>query len=145
MAAEMAAEMTAGQMAAEMTAGKDVGADAAQFLKLLADPTRRQIFLVVMGGEICNCELAEALGMAENLVSHHIRKLRAAGLVEEHRDPHDGRWSHCTVNVEALAATWAGLEEAFHPSHVGDRAPACRVRARKDTPVGPVAGPESQP
>ena len=131
------------EMAAGMAAGRDVGADAAQFLKLLADPTRRQIFLLVMGGEICNCELAEALGMAENLVSHHIRKLRAAGLVEEHRDPHDGRWSHCTVNVEALAAAWAGLEEAFHPSHVGDRAPACRVRVRNDALTGPVTGKES--
>jgi ArsR family transcriptional regulator len=104
-------------------------------LKLLADPTRRQIFLLIMGGEICNCELADALGLPQNLVSHHLRKLRQAGLVEEHRDPHDGRWSHCTVNVEALTAAWEGLEVAFHPSRAGERTPACQVRAKKPAPV----------
>lgn len=109
---------------------------AAEFLRLLADPTRRQIFLLVMGGEICNCELADALSLPQNLVSHHLRKLRQAGLVEEHRDPHDGRWAHCTVNVEALSAAWEGLEMAFHPSQVGTRAPACQVRAKKPAPVG---------
>jgi DNA-binding transcriptional ArsR family regulator len=127
-----------------MGAPEDVTAEAAQFLKLLADPTRRQIFLLVMSGEICNCELAGTLGLPQNLVSHHVRKLRAAGLVEEHPDPYDGRWSHFTVNTAALAVAWQGLEQALHPSRVGDRSPACRVRARKDAFTAPGSGPEAQ-
>jgi DNA-binding transcriptional ArsR family regulator len=113
-----------------MPAANDISAEAAELLKLLADPTRRQIFLAIMGGEICNCELAKGLGLPQNLVSHHVRRLRAAGLVEEHPDPHDGRWSHFTVNPDALAVAWEGLQ-ALHPSRIGDRAPACRVRAKK--------------
>ena len=109
----------------------DVRPATAELLKVLADRTRRQIFLVIMRGEICNCELSEMLGLPQNLVSHHLRKLRQAGLVEEHRDPHDGRWAHITVNLEALSAAWEGLEEALHPSQVGWRAPACQVRANK--------------
>ena len=110
---------------------RDIAPGAAELLRLLADPTRRRVFLLVMEGEIFNCEIAEALGLPENLVSHHLRRLRAAGLVEEHRDPHDGRWAHCTVNVEALAHAWEGLEAALHPSRVGERVPACHVRAKR--------------
>ena len=109
----------------------DVRPATAELLKVLADRTRRQIFLVIMGGEVCNCELSEMLGLPQNLVSHHLHKLRQAGFVEEHRDPHDGRWAHITVNLEALSAAWEGLEEALHPSRVGWRAPACQVRAKK--------------
>lgn len=112
----------------------DVSAEAGELLKLLADPTRRRIFLAIMSGEICNCELAEALGLPQNLVSHHVRKLRAAGLVEEHPDPHDGRWAHFTVNIKVLAAAWDGLTP-LHPSRVGDQSPACRVRAKREQPV----------
>ena len=118
----------------------DVRPATAELLKVLADGTRRQIFLVIIRGEVCNCELSEMLGLPQNLVSHHLRKLRQAGLVEEHRDPHDGRWAHITVNLEALSAAWEGLEEALHPSRVGWHAPACQVRAKK---LGPAVSLQS--
>jgi DNA-binding transcriptional ArsR family regulator len=109
----------------------DVAPAAGALLKTLADPTRRRVFLALMAGEICNCELSEALGLPQNLVSHHVRKLREAGLVEEHRDPHDGRWAHIEVDTAGLRAAWEALEAALHPSLVGERAPACRTpRAR---------------
>src|SRR5664279_697680 len=114
-------------MAIELAARTiDVAPPAAEFLKLLADPTRRQIFLLLMRGEICNCELAAELDLPRNLISHHVRKLREAGLVHEHRDPHDGRWIHYTVGVEALAAAWQALAAAFDPAHLGSRLPPCR-------------------
>ena len=118
----------------------DVRPATAELLKVLADGTRRQIFLVIMRGEVCNCELSEMLGLPQNLVSHHLRKLRQAGFIEEHRDPHDGRWAHITVNLEALSAAWEGLEEALHPSRTGWHAPACQVRAKK---LGPAVSPPS--
>ena len=114
-------------MAIELaTRTTDVAPPAAEFLKLLADPTRRQIFLLLMRGEICNCELANELDLPQNLISHHIRKLREAGLVHEHRDPHDGRWIHYTVGVEALTVAWQTLAAAFDPVHLGSRVPPCR-------------------
>lgn len=117
-------------MAIELLArATDVAPPAAQLLKLLADPTRRQIFLLLMGGETCNCELAAELDLPQNLISHHIRKLREAGLVLEQRDPHDGRWIHYTIGVDALAAAWQALAAAFDPAHLGSRLPACRSNA----------------
>jgi DNA-binding transcriptional ArsR family regulator len=103
-----------------------VAPPAAEFLKLLADPTRRQIFLLLMRGEICNCELAAELDLPQNLISHHIRKLREAGLVQEHRDAHDGRWIHYTVGMDALTTAWQALAAAFDPAHLGSRLPLCR-------------------
>lgn len=113
-----------------LPAGADMAPSAAELLTLLADRTRRQIFLLAMKGEVCNCELAGALGLPQNLVSHHLRKLREAGVVEEHRDPHDGRWIHYTVNAEALATAWTGLTSALDPASIGSRVPACRRRGR---------------
>jgi ArsR family transcriptional regulator len=104
---------------------RDVGPAAAEFLQMLADPTRRQIFLLLMRGEVCNCELAAELDLAENLVSHHLRKLREAGLTEEHRDAHDARWIHYTVNIKALRTAWRALGASFDPSQLGSRLPGC--------------------
>ena len=56
-------------------------------LRLLGDPTRLTLALVLRdGGELCVCDLAWILGRAQNLVSHHLRALRAEGLVDFRRD-----------------------------------------------------------
>ena len=53
----------------------------------LADPTRLTIaFALREGGELCVCDLAWIAERAENLVSHHLRALRAAGLADYRRD-----------------------------------------------------------
>ena len=108
----------------------DVTPQAAELLRLLADPTRRRIFLRLMRGEYCNCELSADLGLPENLVSHHVRKLRAAGLVREHRDPTDARWVHIRVDLEALGSAWASLSGALDPARAGARLPGCGQSAK---------------
>jgi DNA-binding transcriptional ArsR family regulator len=85
-----------------------------------------------MLGEVCNCELANALQLPQNLVSHHLRQLREAGFVQEHRDPQDGRWIHYTVDAEALSSAWGGLSAALRPKSTGARLPACRARGKTD-------------
>ena len=53
----------------------------------LADPTRVIVTTALDdGGELCVCDLAWLLGRAPNLVSHHLRTLRAHGLVSSRRD-----------------------------------------------------------
>ena len=53
----------------------------------LADPTR---FLIALGlrdgGELCVCDLGWIVGRADNLVGHHLRTLRAAGLARSRRE-----------------------------------------------------------
>lgn len=60
---------------------------AAARLKALSDPTRAQIALALAAtDELCVCDLAWIVGRAENLVSHHVRVLRTAGLATSRRD-----------------------------------------------------------
>ena len=55
--------------------------------KALADPTRLTIAAALDGtDEACVCDLAWVTERAENLVSHHLRALRSAGLVSSRRD-----------------------------------------------------------
>ncbi len=55
--------------------------------KALGDPTRLSIALALAStDELCVCDLAWVTARAENLVSHHLRALRGAGLVTSRRD-----------------------------------------------------------
>jgi ArsR family transcriptional regulator, lead/cadmium/zinc/bismuth-responsive transcriptional repressor len=55
--------------------------------KALGDPTRLMIAAALReAGELCVCDMSWIVERAENLVSHHVRALRAAGLVSSRRD-----------------------------------------------------------
>ena len=59
----------------------------ADVFKVLGDPSRcRLVFALLEAGEICVCDLAATLAMSESNVSHHLRVLRANGLVRCRRD-----------------------------------------------------------
>jgi DNA-binding transcriptional ArsR family regulator len=96
----------------------DLGAaeDAAARAKALGDPTRLAAAVALReGGELCVCDLAWVLGRAENLVSHHVRALRQAGLARSRRE---GK-----MVLYALTEAGAGLLGVLVPA--GDRrAPA---------------------
>jgi DNA-binding transcriptional ArsR family regulator len=53
----------------------------------LADPTRLTIAVALRcGEELCVCDMAWITGRAENLVGHHLRSLRSAGLAVSRRE-----------------------------------------------------------
>jgi DNA-binding transcriptional ArsR family regulator len=54
-------------------------------LKALAEPLRWRIVELLAGEELCVCHLAEDLGVAQPLVSHHLKVLREAGVVESEK------------------------------------------------------------
>ena len=59
----------------------------AQGFRVLGDPTRLTVALALRDGdELCVCDLSWIVERAENLVSHHVRALRAAGLADYRRD-----------------------------------------------------------
>ena len=72
-------------------------------LQLLAHPIRLQILdlLLAREGEVCVCDLDSALPVKQPTISHHLKILRAAGLVDVDRQ---GLWAYYTVRREALAA-----------------------------------------
>ena len=76
--------------------------------RALGDPTRLMIALALReGGELCVCDLAWIVERAENLVSHHVRVLRAAGLAVYRRDGKMAFYSlteHGRMLLDTLAA-----------------------------------------
>jgi DNA-binding transcriptional ArsR family regulator len=64
-----------------------LAARSAAGAKALSDPTRLTLAVALRdGGELCVCDLSWIAERAENLVSHHVRALRTAGLVRSRRD-----------------------------------------------------------
>jgi biotin operon repressor len=58
-----------------------------QIFKALADPVRLRLIALILDEERCGQELATELTLAPATVSHHLRRLRAAGLVTERAEP----------------------------------------------------------
>lgn len=59
---------------------------AATAARALSDPTRLMIATALCSGdELCVCDMAWVVGAAQNLVSHHLRQLKNAGMVSSRR------------------------------------------------------------
>lgn len=74
----------------------------------LSDPTRLRILDLLRSGERCVCELMEDLGLAQSLLSFHLKTLRQAGLVTDRRQ---GRWTYYTLNPDGLQAMATALND----------------------------------
>jgi ArsR family transcriptional regulator len=77
-------------------------------LALIGHPIRLQLLglLARSGGEVCVCDLEASLPVKQPTVSHHLRILREAGLVDTQRR---GLWSYYFVNSERLDALRARI------------------------------------
>src|SRR5213076_2389705 len=76
--------------------------DLSAVLKALADPVRLRLVSMIAaheGGEACVCDLTEPLGLSQPTVSHHLKVLMDAGLVERERR---GSWAYYRVVPEPL-------------------------------------------
>jgi len=97
-------------------------------LKVLAEPKRLLILNLLMEGVQCNCELGDVLDMPPNLISHHLRALRQAGLVNVERDEFDARWVYYSVNRQALEELNHAFSTFFDPARIKPRLPTCGPR-----------------
>jgi ArsR family transcriptional regulator, arsenate/arsenite/antimonite-responsive transcriptional repressor len=89
----------------------DGAADLAGLLKALADPTRLRLLSMIQsheGGEACVCELTDPLGLTQPTVSHHLKVLADAGLVQ--RDKR-GVWAY----YRAVPATLQMIADLIAP------------------------------
>ena len=80
----------------------------ATIAKALGDPIRLQLVDVLRkhAGKVCVCELTPLFDVGQPTVSHHLKKLREAGLVGSERQ---GLWAYYYVNTEALEELTAWL------------------------------------
>ena len=64
----------------------DEAGGLADLFRLLGDPTRvRMLYALLEAGELCVCDLAATIDVAETSVSHALRLLRTAGIVRNRR------------------------------------------------------------
>ena len=81
----------------------------ASALKALAEPARLRLLSLIQaqpGHEACVCHLTEPLGLSQPTVSHHLKVLLQAGLVEREQR---GSWAYFRVREEPLATLRALL------------------------------------
>jgi len=75
--------------------------------KALADPRRMAVLEVIAGERECACtKLREEFPVSKATISHHIKELVRAGLVDAHRD---GQYLQCEVRREVVEAYTAEL------------------------------------
>ena len=87
-------------------AAEDRDALAARF-KALSDPTRVAIVnRLAAAAEVCVCDFVAALDLAQPTISHHLKVLREAGLVESSRR---GTWAYYRLVPEAVGALRTAL------------------------------------
>ncbi len=82
----------------------------ARVAKALGDPIRMQLVDVLRkhAGKVCVCELVPLFELSQPTVSHHLKKLREAGIVGSERQ---GLWAYYYVNPEALEEVSAWLRQ----------------------------------
>lgn len=66
--------------------GRERAVEAAAALKVLADPVRLRLLSLIVartaGGEVCVCELTGCFDLTQPTISHHLKMLRSAGLID---------------------------------------------------------------
>ena len=79
----------------------------AALFRALGDPARVRIvnLLATRDEPVCVCEFVPALGLAQPTVSHHLKKLTDAGLLDREQR---GKWAYFSLEPEAMARL-AGL------------------------------------
>lgn len=85
--------------------------ELARLLKAMADPTRIRMLSMIAAaptGELCACDLPDALGKSQPTVSHHLRQLTDAGLITREQR---GKWAWFRLSIDTLAAVRAALGE----------------------------------
>ena len=79
----------------------DEATATAELFRALSDPARVRIVNVLATSDeaVCVCNLIEPLGLSQPTVSHHMRKLLDAGLVEREQR---GKWAYFTLERDAV-------------------------------------------
>jgi ArsR family transcriptional regulator len=91
---------------------EDQAAELAGRLKALADPVRLRLVSLLAcaeSGEVCACDLPDVLGRKQPTISHHLKLLTDAGIIEREQR---GRWAWFRLRADAITEVRAALGEA---------------------------------
>lgn len=94
----------------------------AQIFKALGDETRLKIVEMLLGSELCVCEILDAFDKSQPVISHHLRTLKQAGLVHDSRD---GKWVYYSLNPEAFKLMAVFIEGTKEAIKIKERSMRC--------------------
>jgi ArsR family transcriptional regulator, arsenate/arsenite/antimonite-responsive transcriptional repressor len=89
--------------------GEEDAESLAAALQALADPARLRLLSLIAscpGSEACGCDLTTPIGLSQPTVSHHLKVLHEAGLLDRERR---GKWVYFKVRPEPLASLRSAL------------------------------------
>ena len=70
-----------------------------KIFKAFCDPNRLKILNILKSGEHCACKLLEILDVGQSTLSHHMKLLVDAGIVNVRKD---GTWSHYSLSEDGI-------------------------------------------
>jgi ArsR family transcriptional regulator len=85
-----------------------------QTAKAFADPTRVRILFTLKGGELCVCELCDALDITQSTLSTHLKIIRQSGLTQTRRA---GKWTYYALAPSAKDIAAFLFESFATPLH----------------------------
>ncbi len=94
------------------TLSPEAAAQLAQTLKALADPVRLQLISIIAASsqyEVCACDLPALVDRSQGTVSHHLKMLTEAGLLQRQQR---GKWAWFRLRPERFGAISAALWDA---------------------------------
>ena len=71
----------------------------AKVFKAFCDPNRLKILNILKDGEHCACKLLEILNVSQSTLSHHMKILTDARVVNVRKD---GKWSHYSLSGDGI-------------------------------------------
>ena len=92
--------------------------DLASKLAAVADPIRLQVLSIIANApthEVCACDFVEPLGKSQPTISHHLKVLAEAGLVEGDKR---GRWVWYRLSDASVGSLTGALSELVAPAEV---------------------------
>jgi ArsR family transcriptional regulator len=101
----------------EAPLAEEQAAELAAMFKALGDPVRLRLLSMIASqpGEVCVCELTPAFELSQPTISHHLKVLRQAGLVDSERR---GTWVYYRLRPETTDRLAAVLAASGQPAGV---------------------------
>jgi ArsR family transcriptional regulator len=86
--------------------------ELADIFQVMGDPSRLRIISLLNQGEMCVCDIANAMGMSQSAISHQLRVLRMAKLVKYRKD---GRIAYYSLDDDHVVKLFTqGLNHMGH-------------------------------
>ncbi|WP_155341136.1 ArsR/SmtB family transcription factor [Acrocarpospora corrugata] len=98
---------------------ESAAAEMATLLKAVADPVRLRLLSMIgshAGGETCVCDLTDAFNLTAPTISHHLKVLRTAGLIDSERR---GTWVYYWIVPAVVAKLGALFTPLAEPASAG--------------------------